>query len=832
MRRRLFVLSILLLPLVWLFRRALFAGEAIAFRDASFYYFPLYQYVQQRWVAGFPLWNPFDGLGQPLLGDPTAAVFYPAKLLFALPLSFPRCFALYLLVHLFLAGLTTYRLAREMRANAYGALLAGVSYQLSGQVLFQYCNPIYLVGAAWLPLALLSFLRIATGRSAMRNAIQLAVTLSFMVLGGAVQTAMHAVLGALLGWLVLLGARRCPHRSTPLWVPCGWLIAACCLAVGLSAVQFLPSLEWSRGSERASDPVPRSLPAWLVQRWESGDQRLDGLWRRDLPRGEHASRIYDFSVGPWRWSELLWPNVSGRFGPHFTRWIQALPGEGRMWTPSLYLGLLSISLACLRLNLRHRRSFAIRWMSWLALLSLLAACGEYGLGWLLDELRYLAGEDYEPAPVLRGWGGLYWLLTVTVPGYIEFRYPAKWWTVGSLGFSLLAAKGWPLLWSPLRSKMFRRVGTLGGALLLISSVIRFVLVQEVPASSAYGPFDAKLSVLHFATSLLHTLVVAGGLYWFSARGRAARSRELRPRSKAGLPGWGRTARQAYVGAVVFCTLELVIAQQWMIHTAEDTSAPLPAASFATWRAKGHGFPEAFRQAASPHRLAQIRQHEMATLMPKYHLLTKQRQLHSISAMTCGDYAKIWEVFATPEGTPPDALVRMLSGQPGNRRAWLVYDWKNVGPRAGSLADWTRRLLRHEGEFLDVQRRAILETDDDVPSPGSDLVAAKGDCWLVDRDMAEELEVAVTVDRRALLVLSEQFYAGWTATVQPVGGERTTAEVYRVNRVMRGVFVPAGRSTVVLQYRPTSFYLGTAISLACWAWVGWCGARWITRRRGA
>ncbi len=91
----------------------LVCDEAFAFRDAAHYYYPLYKYVAGQWAAGrVPLWNPQENLGQPLLADATAAVLYPGKLVFALPLSFNTNYKLYIIGHLILAAATSYLAAQ------------------------------------------------------------------------------------------------------------------------------------------------------------------------------------------------------------------------------------------------------------------------------------------------------------------------------------------------------------------------------------------------------------------------------------------------------------------------------------------------------------------------------------------------------------------------------------------------------------------------------------------------------------------------------------------------------------------------------------------------
>src|SRR5262249_48289315 len=67
------------------FHAVLFQGDQFAYRDAGHFYYPLYRVVQQEWAAGrWPLWNPWQNGGAPLLGMPMAAVLYPGKLIYAL----------------------------------------------------------------------------------------------------------------------------------------------------------------------------------------------------------------------------------------------------------------------------------------------------------------------------------------------------------------------------------------------------------------------------------------------------------------------------------------------------------------------------------------------------------------------------------------------------------------------------------------------------------------------------------------------------------------------------------------------------------------------------
>ena len=70
--------------LLVVYRPVLFEDRQFAWDNASYFYYPLYQAVQQDWAAGrWPLWNPGTNGGEPLLGNPVSAVFYPLKVLYA-----------------------------------------------------------------------------------------------------------------------------------------------------------------------------------------------------------------------------------------------------------------------------------------------------------------------------------------------------------------------------------------------------------------------------------------------------------------------------------------------------------------------------------------------------------------------------------------------------------------------------------------------------------------------------------------------------------------------------------------------------------------------------
>ena len=802
-----------------------------AFRDSAHYYFPLYKYVQDQWRLGVPLWNPLDGLGQPLLGDPTAAVLYPGKLIFCLPLSYSQCLVLYVVLHLWLAGTGAYWCARSWRASVSGALVAGLAYQLSGQVLFQYCNPIFCVGAAWLPWAVLLMDRIAVRRRLV-DVLLLALVFCLMVLGGEPQMAYHCgLLGALRIWFAASETRFTSFRL---------LGAASLLAIGVSAVQVFPTYEWSRRSDRYVRDQPRSAWEWARDSASSGElASFDGMLKQNLRLDSmsHSSKVYDFSVGPWRWNELLWPNISGSLFPINGRWLTAFPGESRMWTPSLYLGLLPIFFALVRFRLSGC-STRVRWLSWGVLISVFAALGEFGLGWCVREVSHLVSHsDVSNTETHPAVGGLYWLFNIALPGYVGFRYPAKWWTIASLGLALLAAKGLPVV----RSKetawsLGRRFACAGIGILVPTIVCAAYSMSNAPANSIFGPLDIASSRWGLAVSVAHTLVVFG---------------------VAAIALWKQATRRFLATVLFVCLFDLCLSQQAMIQTQ-------PAADW-TMAANGAGdtpncicrsdpqrlYPDDWKLAPDRERFAALQRCDSATLMPKHHLLSGVRALRPSVSINSADYAAVWDValergrktddgYGIPDVDSlrflgADSVIAPRSDFPmlavageeldseitndvsagrfmrlrGRPRVWLASTWEQVPTSTGftraALVEATRKAWRP-----DLRDRAYVEADVALPFPDSSVDAYQAKCELI-ADQPTRVRIGVQPRRHGVLVLADQFYPGWEVWIQKEDGWHKE-HCLRVNRVMRGVLVDKETTAVEFRYRPRSVFVGAIVSI--------------------
>jgi len=93
-------------------------------------------------------------------------------------------------------------------------------------------------------------------------------------------------------------------------------------------------------------------------------------------------------------------------------------------------------------------------------------------------------------------------------------------------------------------------------------------------------------------------------------------------------------------------------------------------------------------------------------------------------------------------------------------------------------------------------------------------------------LVDRKQLRVGTDRPALLVISENWYDGWQATI-----DGDPAEVLRVNLTQQAVAVPAGDHEVVLVHRDPDVQLGVGISMASvLVLIGVAGVGAVRRRR--
>ncbi len=791
---------------VWLFADALFGSGTFAFRDAGHFYYPLFRLIGDEWAAGsVPLWNPYENLGQPLLGNPTSSVFYPGKLIFALPLGYDCNYKLYILAHLLLAAWAAYRLARQLGSSVEAAGVCSLSYAFCGNVLFQYANVVFLVGAAWLPLAMLAVGKglgvRGQGLGRAGWAVVLGILLAMMVLGGDPQMAYNAGLLAVAYALWLwwcespfslwerVGLNSTSPHPGPLRKGEGvcksrpvLLAIAAMVGLTLSAVQVLPSLEFAGLSDR-------------------GTAELSERFLARSPANTHAEHAYHFSVGPWRLAEYVWPNVSGRQFPTHRRWLEVIPAEARLWTPSLYMGLLPLLLALSILRLRKRFLTPF--------LFLVAGFGWFGLGWVVMEVQVAVGG--EPMELVGApFGGVYWLMNLVLPGYAYFRYPAKLLVVAALGFSVLAARGFDRAMAGESKGLLR--GLLGLAVISAAGVVGVLIVRpfwhgwlsSVEPDVMFGPLDTVGAAEDLLWAFGQTAVVCLLAWWLLKR-------------------VGDIRRWPAMALVLLVAVDLGLANRWMVAEA-TVDLPNEPSSLA-WaiqqeQQNGDGqpyrvwrhplwLPPEWKAVGSPNRLEEALRWDRDTLWPKHNL---------------GYHLPVAEVHGTMSLAAYREFLRK-----GNARALAKYV---ILPGDQTLPGGRRIDVPTDGVSLWYNPTHLPRAWLGEPSAMDEITPRRlpGESCHVVVDGPVEVQLEAQLVRPGVVVLSDQFYPGWQLEVQTQGQGSRAAEIVPASGVMRAARLPAGRHRLVYRYCPASFYGGAILSGLGWLAVAvglmWC---WKVRR---
>lgn len=659
-------------------------GSAIAgYRDSTYLYYPLFQWIDWQMQQGeFPLWMPYENSGFPLLADGTSSLLYPGKGIFWLRfLSFPARYGWYLALHVLLAAGGSFWMAKTLGANRWGATLAAIAYAFGGSVLFQVCNVIYLISAAWLPWALCCVWKMVITQATAASAIGAGVCCSIMILGGDPQMVYHVGLIAAATTIVCItkNFRRAPMETVR---KAGRLFLMVVVTSVLSAVQLLPTMEWAQYSDRANSDIPVNI--------FDGDVGA----QVSLPDRPPVSDIYQFSQEPWSVLGLLFPNIFGQDAPVNTRWSAALPGADRIWVPSSYFGCLVLLLAMSGISFytrspkkRKGQGGAARvWLTWIAVWFGVASFGWYGVSWLMTECGWEVRSS-APGTFNQPVGGLYWLMVTVLPKYCLFRYPAKLMVVCCLGLCVLAGL-------QLRPRGVTRliglcwisviIGIHGVVVLFLPQT--FALLRGCETATQFGPFQFEPCLKTIVFALLGTLGFCGGVISIYV----LVSGKYLPR-KSGY-GW---IFAALIGLTIF---DVGINNRWLLHPIDasvmtaitPTQAALENLRVRQGRA-GLGVsvletdftnPRFFKEVSS-NRVAELATWRRALLFPKTHLLIPRLQVW-------GSFTSIWptafdQINRAEVNSSVDAIMDNVKGEAelvvsnrnlNNFQRQVQYTWQN------------------------------------------------------------------------------------------------------------------------------------------------------------
>lgn len=868
---------------LWLCFPLLAGWEMVGFRDAPNWYQPAWEWVDgQAWHWDAAPWNPWDGAGAPIAADPTIALFYPPRWLMRLSVgTHVWRFSVFLALHVLLSCVTAGVLARRLGCKPAGCAVAAMAYGLGGTVLFQVTNPIYLVGAAWLPLALAGAWSISRpeteDREWRRGFLLASAALAMMVLGGDVQLAYVGLLIAAMtcwwNWLKARTRNRTPVQHSgsmpngrtrrsgiapaalvpltptplpPLKAERGegpeldsggswrllWAPVALGLAVGLlSLAQIWPSAEFARFSQRFSESHPQTIydvaGALFREGWSVAGRDAAALFA-DPPPGTHPEQVYQFSQTPWSLLELFVPGFSGYPWPLNTRWLDGLPGADRMWNVSLYAGALVMLLAAM--TVVFQREPCVTWLKGVGLFGIVGSLGWFGGGWLVREALAVAGADDVLGWLGRPAGGLYWLLVTLLPGMSGFRYPAKLFVTGSLAIALLAGRGLDGLDIRNRAIAFQisaavmglvwlAIDGAGWAADLVKKTGTFAVVES-ETNCSFGPVVTPLAVE----------VVHSGLCWAGAFCLIV-----------GVCGilFHKRANSFVMTCVVLLVLDI---GSWQGGAAPTVPLELlPAARLdagnSGWRPALPGFrrfcvngnvlPAAWKENSDPRRLEVVFRFNVRQQVSRHHWTSGCARFDGSMSLQpdrtfLPDMHQAWWMESAGGATGP--IGRWLAPD-----AWLRPFTAENGettecsvfvPRAGIMfPSLMQGDIKALSSIPDARIRELFPAGPDGTNTG--CLAINDTHLAVLVDLPERLTLETALPDGGTLTFPEGWCGGWECLIR-FGLSGATSAPWRVQRAVNArnwqFVLPAGVTGIQLRFCPVSWWLGVP---ACFtAWVFW------------
>jgi hypothetical protein len=722
-----------------------------------------------------PLWTPYVFSGMPFFADVQAAVLYPLNVLLTLFASpewlSPIVVEYQVIFHVFLAGFFMYLLARELKCNIPGALLAGMTFMFCGFFTTHIFHMNLIHAAAWFPLIILLFIR-ALGRYSFLYAALTAGVLFVVFLSGYPQLMLHMYywMSAYFLFVLILNIKQGTTFKREV-VRASVFGAIVALSLGMSALQFLPTQELAQNSVRPKLQFSESCEG---------------------------------SLRPFRLVTLLTPNYFGRPDKNNYWGISDKDfnaGIHYYWETAIYTGIAPLIFACIV-------AFFVRtpltlFLAIMGMLSLLLAMGDSFF--------------------------LYKLFYQLLPGFKSFRVPGRFAFMFAVSVSLLAGFGlnWLKIYTnPKKTDRVRRVlvpcllGVIGLGFLwaLIASFggLREGIVNFLFESRVFGSNAEKIS--QYVNQNCYPGVTTA--VWLSAFFMAGTAGIVLLRMRGVLSG--------KAASVLVCVLTMVdfMAYGFGFSSSDQDPRQVYMKTPAVKQVQEAQAREFFRinsrdshpgtdDLGGQHMLFYKNQGNVHRifLMEGYNPLRLKRQLVNRKEKTL-DILNIKYAIQTDEKTRSMGFVERPECFP---RCRMVYNYVIE-------KDENKILPTLYGDSFNHKSTVVLEEKPDFePAPRASPDSGAS-CRIVKYSI-NAISMEVTTDRDGLLVLSEIYYPEWKATI-----DNAPAPIYRADYALRAIPVKKGAHQITCVYDPQALKKGLNISLASFALTIAFGTAGFVRRK--
>ncbi len=801
--------AVLLVAAYWPF----LSGQSVFFfKDTTDFFEPLCGFIGKGLAAGrLPLWNPYNYCGMSQAAICSPSIFFPPNWLFA-GLSFSQALAIIMILSQLVCAVGMFLLVDSVGWGTLSGAIAASGMALSGYMFSLSTNYTLVAAAGWMPLT------IYCSRQVLRNPrvawiAANAVAIFMLLTSGRPEISAPAMVLALGAAFCRLPAEKTQECASAL-APAA-LLRSVVIGFLLAAPMLLPLLEWIPWSRRAqglaADEVLMYSAGWYDLLCMFLPQPLGSLQLRDSP--------FAALVGT----------------------ATRMPYYGAAFVSCILLAFASLGI--------FRRGGRAHLLCLLAMLvSLIASLGEN-------------------IPFMQQ-------LVSVIPGASLLRFPNKLLIFPVFFLSLFAARGAYMYCKGAVRLGFHIVGwaivcLLLGVLYVSPNVVlpfastgefhdQAIRAQQLIAGQAVlqtGIVVAVLSALYMLSrrqrtlvGLFCALVVLAILLAFNARNNGA---------IAGRPDFferpsfvlkilnlpdptGRIPRITNLAIARF-TLPAQLSTKHRLEStvnnfeyARQMLRPFGNMDFSAPSAHGfegamvgeyyHFFVEAFFR-SSQASIMPSTSGESAPATRSDLLLYRLLQVGATEYVINQVYHAIPGGFTAVPPLDANFFAPVASSTPGNVRIWrlrqplpriyLASTWRSFSSRDDLLAYF----VGCGNNGFDPAKETLVEGSTEAPPAVPESLLP----LIADEPRPEVLNISVRNLQRRLLVLQDQYYPGWQASV-----DGATVPILRVNGFMKGVMLTPGEHKVSFVFQPISVFAGGWLALAGGAWL--LLIYWMSRRR--
>lgn len=356
--------------------------------DTADFHYPVMYHIGYFWSHGvMPLWNSFIFNGHPSFADPQSQTYYPINILLGLFLALsPKVIYLQLVLHYALAGLFMFLLASHYIGTLTGRIMAALVYMFSGFMVTHFQHLAVINTVTWLPILLYLLEKIRREKKPIYIIIA-GLLLGVTILAGHPQTLLYLgyALFFSICYFVIAGDKEDGKFS---YYPFRAFIIICLIAISITAIQLIPSFEFSTLSNRS----------------------------------EHLT--YEFASGS---GQLPFKNLITMFVPDYYGSIKGpYVGQVDISQSLIYFG--TIPLLMVGFALVYRQNLNTYFFFAMAVFSLLISMGDYGFifKWLY---YYAPGFNLFRSPVHFGFVFMLYVALLAGQGtdiFLSKDYRKKW----------------------------------------------------------------------------------------------------------------------------------------------------------------------------------------------------------------------------------------------------------------------------------------------------------------------------------------------------------------------------------------------------------------------